>query len=70
MEKIIISQEEKKDVIQLEHVYFTYEGSHKENLTDINLSIKQGEFIVITGESGCGKNHVDKMYQWIDTIFL
>lgn len=55
MEKIIISQEEKADVIHLEHVYFTYEGSYRENLSDINLSIKQGEFIVITGESGCGK---------------
>lgn len=54
IEKIIL-QEEKNDVIHLEHVYFTYEGSHKENLTDINLSIEQGEFIVITGESGCGK---------------
>ncbi len=51
----MISQEKKENVIHLEHVYFTYEGSYKENLTDINLSVKQGEFIVITGESGCGK---------------
>jgi ABC-type Fe3+/spermidine/putrescine transport system ATPase subunit len=39
--------------IQLEHVYKRFEK--KEVLQDINLSIKEGEFIALLGPSGCGK---------------
>ncbi len=39
--------------IQLEHVYKRFEN--KEVLQDINLSIKEGEFIALLGPSGCGK---------------
>lgn len=42
-------------MIQLENVTFTYNGSEeKGNLKNINLSIRQGEVILLCGESGCG----------------
>lgn len=42
-------------IISFEHVSFQYEGQTRENLKDVNLTIKSGEFLVITGQSGCGK---------------
>ena len=41
--------------VSLEHVSFCYNETESEALRDINLSIRPGEFIVLTGESGCGK---------------
>lgn len=47
--------EKNQTVIDYRHLYFKYEGSDEQALSDINLSIKKGEFIVLTGKSGCGK---------------
>ena len=49
-------------IISFEHVSFQYEGQTRENLKDINLTIKSGEFLVITGQSGC-EDHFNQMYQ-------
>lgn len=38
-----------------ENLCFQYEGRTDNALVDVNLHTKPGEFIVITGESGCGK---------------
>ena len=46
--------------VELEHVNMTFvtkKGSF-EALRDINLSIREGEFITIIGHSGCGKSTV------------
>lgn len=40
---------------KIENLTFEYPTSSKKALTDINLSIAQGEFVVLCGESGCGK---------------
>lgn len=42
--------------IVLEHVYFSYQDSNEYVLKDINLSIKEGDFIGIVGQSGAGKS--------------
>lgn len=42
--------------IAFEHVYFTYPGSEREVLTDINLTIHAKEKIAIVGENGSGKS--------------
>lgn len=42
--------------IRIEHVSFTYEGTKREILHDVNLDIKKGEFITIVGPNGAGKS--------------
>lgn len=46
--------------IKLEHVSFAY-GYRENTLTDINLWIKSGEKIAITGKSGSGKSSLAKL---------
>jgi energy-coupling factor transport system ATP-binding protein len=43
-------------VIKLDHFSFTYAGSERPILNDINLEFKEGEFVLIVGLSGCGKS--------------
>ena len=46
--------------VQLENVEMTFSTKKGDfnALKDVNLSIKQGEFISIIGHSGCGKSTV------------
>ena len=46
---------DKTNIITFEHTTFRYEGQEHNSIEDISLAIKQGEFLVITGQSGCGK---------------
>ena len=38
-------------IISFEHTSFQYEGQIQENLRDVNLTIKSGEFLVIPGKA-------------------
>jgi ABC-type Mn/Zn transport systems, ATPase component len=42
-------------MITIEHLYFSYTGMKPYILEDINLEIKEGEYISVIGENGCGK---------------
>lgn len=42
-------------IIEFQNVSYSYQKDGKNNLVDINLCIEKGEFILIAGESGCGK---------------
>lgn len=44
-------------VIELEHISFCYEahGQSFQALDDLNVTIRNGEFVCILGRSGCGK---------------
>lgn len=49
-------------MIELKNVYFTYESGEAENsLKNINLTIRDGETILLCGESGCGKTTLTRL---------
>ncbi len=41
--------------IKISGLNFTYPGSEEKTLADIDLSVREGEFLLIFGRSGCGK---------------
>ena len=43
------------EIIKIENLNFAYPKQEKKALDNINLEIKEGEFIVVCGPSGCGK---------------
>ena len=47
--------EKSKEKISFDEFSFTYNESDSFGVHDINLTIQEGEFIVLTGPSGCGK---------------
>ena len=42
-------------MIKIRNLHFKYPGRNEETLKGINLKIKKGEFILLTGPTGCGK---------------
>ena len=49
-------------MIEIKDVSFTYESGESENsLRNINLKIKDGETVLLCGESGCGKTTLMKI---------
>ncbi|MGL4106542.1 ABC transporter ATP-binding protein [Clostridium sp. LP20] len=44
------------EIIKIEELNFTYPLKEKKALDNINLSIENGDFLVICGKSGCGKS--------------
>jgi len=42
-------------LIDIQNLIFSYPGDDKPTLNDINLTIDEGEFVLICGPSGCGK---------------
>ena len=48
-------------MLKMEDVSFTYENnSDTQNLIDINLNTKEGEVVLLCGESGCGKTTITR----------
>lgn len=48
-------------MIVFDHVTYTYEGRETPGLRDCTFTVKPGELILLTGESGCGKTTVIKL---------
>ena len=46
----------KHTILSLSHVSFTYPGNLTPVLSDISLSVKEGEIVLLCGASGCGKS--------------
>lgn len=42
-------------LIEVKNLSFTYNGAQTAALKDINLSVESGDFVLLFGESGCGK---------------
>ena len=53
--------------VRLEHLYKTYKGG-VEAVKDLNLTIKNGEFIALLGPSGCGKSSTLRMIVGLEEI--
>ena len=53
--------------IQLEKVSFSYPGREKAAISDVDLSIEQGDIIAIVGENGSGKTTLAKIILGIYT---
>lgn len=51
---------QKKTIIEFHDVHVTYRNRNRESLTGFSLNVKQGEFVVLTGKSGCGKTTVTR----------
>ena len=43
-------------IVEIENLWYKYRGLEEWVLKDINLDVKEGEFIIIMGPSGCGKS--------------
>lgn len=49
------------NAVELKNVSFSYQGMKEAGLKDINLKIRKGEFILLTGRSGCGKTTLTRL---------
>lgn len=48
----------RQSIIEINHVSFRYKGSKEGLLSDISLSFKKGETVLLCGASGCGKTTI------------
>ena len=48
-------------VVRLQYVTYTYEKQETPVISNLNLEIKQGEFVSIIGRSGTGKSTIFKL---------
>jgi len=44
------------NIIEIENLSYQYPKGHKPSLLNINLAIKEGEFVVVMGKNGAGKS--------------
>lgn len=49
------------EILHIENLSFRYPNSEIYAINDINLNINSGEFVVVCGESGCGKTTLLKL---------
>lgn len=54
--------------MKLNQIYKTYEGAKEPSVTDFNLHVQDGEFIVFVGPSGCGKSTTLRMIAGLEDI--
>jgi energy-coupling factor transporter ATP-binding protein EcfA2 len=49
------------EILRVENLNFSYPLRKEQALNDISFNVKEGEFIVVCGESGCGKTTLLKL---------
>ncbi|MBP1991809.1 ABC transporter ATP-binding protein [Paenibacillus eucommiae] len=54
--------------IQFKHVYKNYKGEAQPSVNDFDLSVDDGEFLVLVGPSGCGKSTTLRMLAGLEDI--
>lgn len=50
-----------ENIVKIENVSFKYKGSNEGLLDNVSLSIKRGETVLLTGESGSGKTTIIRL---------
>ncbi|MGN1385347.1 MAG: energy-coupling factor ABC transporter ATP-binding protein [Bacillus sp. (in: firmicutes)] len=50
-----------KELMKVNHVSFTYDGQVEQALTDVTLSVLEGEWLAIVGHNGSGKSTLAKL---------
>ncbi len=53
---------------RFDHVTRIYPGNDKPSVDDLNLDIKDGEFLVLVGPSGCGKSTTLRMLAGLEEV--
>lgn len=43
------------DVIKTQNLAYTYPGATTPSIRDVSITIRKGDFVILTGPSGCGK---------------
>lgn len=61
---------EMHEIIKMDQFSFAYEGSNEYSLQNINLTVRQGEFLVLTGASGCGKTTLTRCFNGLIPDFF
>ena len=54
--------------VKFEHVTRIYPGNTEPSVDDLNLEIKDGEFLVLVGPSGCGKSTTLRMLAGLEEV--
>lgn len=54
--------------VVFDHVTRVYPGNDKPSVDDLNLDIKDGEFLVLVGPSGCGKSTTLRMLAGLEEV--
>ncbi len=49
------------EILQVKNLNFTYPGCSEKIIDDVTFSVESGEFVVICGETGCGKTTLLRM---------
>ena len=58
------------NVIEIEHLTYTYPGAQTPVLKDITVHVEQGDFLAIVGNNGCGKSTFCKAFNGLTPQFL
>ena len=58
---IMVNDKARRSVIQFKDVSFEYPGAETDSIHHISLDVKEGEFLVLTGGSGCGKTTLTRL---------
>ena len=61
----MVNDKARRSVIQFEDVSFEYPGAETDSIHHISLDVKEGEFLVLTGGSGCGKTTLTRVRRTI-----